>query len=110
MSAQTTIYSGDLLVMDPSDERVIDMDWSALPDGVTINSQVFTISVLKQNGVTALTKDNESIDAGGRITQLRLLATTATLGDKYQVSNKITTTETPPQKIERSFFVRIENQ
>ena len=106
----TYIYSGDLLIMDPSDKRVIQMDWGALPDGVLINSQVYTITAIKQNGVTALTKDNESVDAGGRATQLRLLATTATVGDRYQVSNKITTTESPAQEIERSYFVRIENK
>ena len=106
----TTIYSGDLLLMDPSDKRVIQMDWGALPDGVTINTSVYTITAIKQNGVTALTKDNESVSAGSRATQLRLLATTATAGDRYQVSNKVTTTESPAQEIERSYFVRIENK
>ena len=105
----STIYSGEMLQMDPSDKRVIEMDWDALPNGVQINSQVWTITAIKQNGVTALSKDNESIDAGGRLTQLRLLATTATSGDKYVVSDKVTTTETPPQEIERSFFVKVEN-
>ena len=106
----TSIYSGDLLIMDPSDKRMIQMDWGALPDGVLINSQVYTITAIKQNGVTALTKDNESIAAGSRATQVRLLATTATVGDRYIVSNKITTTESPSQEIERSYFVRIENR
>ena len=110
MSEITIIHSGELLLMDPSDKRVIQMDWDALPDGVTINSQVYTITTIKQVGATVLTKDNESIVAGSRATQLRLLATTATAGDKYQVSNKITTTESPAQEIERSYFVRIENQ
>ena len=106
----TSIYSGDLLIMDPSDKRVIQMDWSALPDGVLINSHVYTITTIKQNGITILTKDNEAISAGSRATEVRLLATTATVGDRYQVSNKVTTTESPAQEIERSYFVRIENK
>lgn len=107
-----TIRAGDVLIMDPSDERVITVNWDteALPATVTIASNTFTITVIKQNGVTALTKDSESIAAGSRSVILRLLATTATAGDKYQVASKITTNETPAQKIERSFFVKVENK
>ncbi len=98
--------------MDPSDKRVLTFDWSseALPATVTIASQTFTIGVIRQSGVTALTKDQESILAGSRSTQLRLDATTATVGDKYTVSNKIVTSEIPPQTIERQFTVLVQNR
>lgn len=106
----TTIRAGDLLTLDPSDKRVITFDWDseALPVGVTISSYLHTIVVVKQNGVTALTKDNES--NATRTTQLRLLATTATNGDKYRVACKITTNENPTQEIERQFSVLVQNR
>lgn len=106
-----TIRAGGLAVFDPSDERVIQFDWDteALADGVTITSSVFTIEAIQQAGVTALTKDNEGIVAGSRKTSVRLLATTATAGDSYWVNNKITTNETPAQKIERRFKVLVQD-
>jgi hypothetical protein len=54
-----------------------------------------------------LTKDSESILAGTRKTQVRLLA--GTLGQIYEIANKIVTSETPAQTKERSFRVLIEN-
>jgi 2-keto-3-deoxy-galactonokinase len=107
-----TISPGQLVVLDPSDIRVFTFDWgtSNLPVGVTISTSTFTITVRKQNGLTALTKDNETIISGNRSTQLRLNATTATLGDKYIVANKIVTSESPAQTKERSFNVLIEDR
>jgi hypothetical protein len=77
---------------------------------VSITDSDWTITAIRQNGVTALTKDNESIVTGDRKTQVRLLATTATEGDLYWVSNKITTDESPAQEIEQRFKVKVENQ
>lgn len=57
---------------------------------------------------TPLTKDSESVLAGDRSTQVRLLA--GTLGLSYEIANKIRTSETPYQEKERSFRVFIENQ
>src|SRR4051812_48251883 len=98
--------------MDPSDKRVIVFDWDteALPASVTIASNTFTITTIKQNGVTILTKDQESIPAGSRTTQLRLDATTATNGDRYTVASKIVTSEVPAQTIERQFSVLVQNR
>lgn len=107
----TSIRAGGLLILDPSDKRVIVFDWDteALPTGVTIASNTFTIAAVQQAGATALTKDNESIPAGSRTTQLRLDATTATVGDKYLVASKIVTSESPAQTIERQFSVLVQN-
>jgi hypothetical protein len=108
-----TIEAGGLLTLDPSDKRVIQFDWDtdALPDGVEISTSTFTIAVVgQQGGLTLLTKDQESIVTGNRKTQLRLLATTATVGDRYLVANQIVTNESPAQTIERQFEVLIQNQ
>jgi hypothetical protein len=106
-----TIRAGGLAVFDPSDKRVIQFDWDteALPVGVTITTSVFTIEVIQQAGLTALSKDSESIVAGSRKTSVRLIATTAQAGDSYWVNNKITTNETPAQEIERRFKVLVQN-
>jgi len=57
--------------------------------------------------VTALTKDNESVLVSNRTTQVRL--TGGTLGQTYEVANKIVTNESPAQTKEKSFRVLIEN-
>lgn len=108
----TTIRAGGLLVLDPSDIRVINFDWDteALAVGVQIAGNLFTITAVKQAGAGALTKDSETTLAGNRIVQLRLNATAATKGDKYFVASKITTNETPAQTVERQFTVLIQDQ
>jgi hypothetical protein len=108
----TTIRAGQLLTLDPSDKRVIQFDWDAeaLPASVTIASYVITITTIKQNGVTILTTDQDSLVSGSRKVQLRLLATTATNGDRYSVACKIATDETPTQEIERQIFILVQNQ
>jgi hypothetical protein len=71
---------------------------------------------------TALTKDSEArltaaeattalqrtVTVDNRVTRLRLIG--GTLGQIYQIDNKVTTTETPAQIKERSFRVKIEQQ
>jgi uncharacterized membrane protein len=108
----TTIHTGELITLDPSDIRLFTFDWDAdnLDATVTITTSTFTITVVKQNGVTALTKDSESILSGNRKTQLRLNATTATLGDRYVVANKIVTNETPAQTKEQSVNAVIQDR
>jgi hypothetical protein len=108
-----TVYAGGLVIFDPSDKRVIQFNWddtTVLAEDVQISSSAWTITAIKQSGVTALTSDNASIVSGNRKTQIRLLATTATEGDIYWVSNKITTDESPAQEIEQRFKVKVENQ
>jgi hypothetical protein len=108
----SSIASGQLLTLDPSDKRVLVYDWDqqGLPGVVTISTSTWTITAIHQNGATALTKDQESIVSGSRKTQVRLLATTATAGDRYRVSNAIVTSESPAQTIEQSFTVLVQDQ
>jgi hypothetical protein len=105
------VYSNSTIVFDPSDKRVVEFDWDAegLPTGVEIDTSTWTITAIKQSGVTALTNDNSSIAADNRSTLTRLLATTATVGDMYWVSNKIVTNENPVQEIEQRFKVLVQD-
>jgi hypothetical protein len=105
-----TLQTGGLVVKDPSDIKVFTMDWdtSNLGVGVTITNSTWTITAIKPSRVdTALTKDQESVLAGSRTTQVRLSA--GTLGQTYEIANKIVTNESPSQVKERSFRVLIQN-
>lgn len=107
-----TIAPGDWVTFDPSDERVIlfDFDQVNLAPAVQLAGvPTITITVLQQNGVNPLTSDNVALVAGNRKAQARFLATAATLGDRYQISIKGVTNETPAQKKEYSFFVLVQN-
>src|SRR5262245_9661917 len=121
-----TVPAGTLITLDTRDIRNIAWDWDLknLRAGVTIISSEFTITVLRQSGATSLTKDNEiqltatqattafdrPVAADNRGTQLRLNATTATLNDRYEVANKITTNETSGQTKEQSIEVLIQQR
>lgn len=108
--ATVTIQVGALVQKDPSDIKVYKVDWdtSNLGVGVTISTSTWTITAIKPSIIdTALTKDSESILAGSRTTQVRLAA--GTLGQTYEIANKIVTNESPAQTKERSFRVLIQN-
>jgi hypothetical protein len=107
-----TITPGDLVIFDPSDKRTIvfDFDQLNLPVGVTLTSYALTIAPLIQTGVTALTKDNDALMAGNRKVIARFLATTATVGDRYQISVKGITSEAPVQEKEYSIFLAVEQK
>jgi hypothetical protein len=107
-----TINAGELILFDEKDERVIVFDWDAvnLPAAASISTSVWTIAAIKQAGATALTKDNESIVGSNRKTQVRLKATGTAHGDRYRVSNKIVTNESPAQTKEQSFVVKVESR
>lgn len=110
-----TVYPGALITLDPSDKRVILFDFDALnlADGVTLANPGpdygITIAALKQNGATLLTFDNASLTGSSRKVQARFLATTATLGDRYTVSVKGTTSESPAQEKEYSITILIQD-
>lgn len=110
-----TVKPGDLVTLDPSDKKVIVFDFDALnlATGVILTNAAtaygITIGVVKQGGTTALTFDNASLTGSSRKVQARFLATTATLGDRYTVSVKGTTNESPVQEKEYSIDVLIEN-
>lgn len=110
--ATVSIRPNDMIVLDPSDKRTIVFDWDDdnLAAAVTISSSTWTITAIKQIGATALTKDNESLVAGSRKTQLRLLATTASAGDEYELANAIVTSESPAQTKEQSVRVLVQNR
>lgn len=110
--SQVTIIPGRTIRMDPSDKKVLVFDFDALnlPSGVELSSQSITITAIRQSGGTALTNDNAALVTGNRKVSTRLLATTATRGDKYRVSCKGTTNESPAQEKEYSVFVVIEDK
>jgi hypothetical protein len=104
------IENGDLVPKDPADIKVYVFDWdtSNLAATVTISTSTWTITPISPSITDAvLTKDQESILAGSRKTQVRLTA--GTLGQIYEIANKVVTTETPAQTKERSFRVLVEN-
>jgi hypothetical protein len=105
------IVPGGQVTKDPSDERIFQFDWdtdAGVPVGATISSSVFTITTIRPTGDTALTKDNESVLAGLRKTQLRIKA--GTVGGLYEVANKVVTNETPAQTFEISFRVLVQDR
>lgn len=106
-----TVNPGDLVRFDPSDEKVIvfDFDERNLAAAVELSSWLITITPIRQNGVGPLTKDGEGLVVGNRKVQARFLATTATLGDLYEVAIKGITNETPQQKKEYSIRILVEN-
>ena len=112
----TTIAPGQQIEIDPSDKKVITFNWDDhLTAGATIATSTFTITAIRPASATGLTKDNETIlssgSYGNRYTQLRLLAGgDSTVGQKFEVANKVVTTETPTQTIERSFQVLIQQK
>lgn len=110
MAGPTTIQDGGLIVKDPSDISVYTFDWDTehLAPTVTIVSSAFTITALSPVGDTALTKDQESTLVSLRSTQLRL--TGGTLGARYEIANRIVTSETPAQTKERSCYILIEDK
>lgn len=106
------IRNGDLVLKDPSDAKVYVFDWDTnnLAVGVTITGvPVWTITAIGPSLTdTALTQDQASVLAGNRKTQVRLSA--GTLGQTYEIANKIVTSETPAQTKERSFRVLVQQQ
>src|SRR6185503_12558168 len=116
----TVIQPGALVPLDPNDMRVVVADWDDdnLAAGITIATSTWTITVIKQNGLTILTKDSaaklsaaeataalERTVTINRATHVRLIASTATLGDVYDVENVIVTDENPTQTKAKSFRV-----
>jgi hypothetical protein len=106
-----TVQPGSTIPFDPSDERVILFDWDdTLAAAAGISTSTFTVTTIKQSGVTALTLDNPTIVAGARSAQVRAKATSATAGDSYWLNHKIVTNESPAQTFERRVKVRIEDR
>ena len=107
-----TIFPRNAIILDPSDVRIVVFDWDDdnLATSVEISTSTFTITTVTQNGATILTKDNPSILTGNRKTQVRLIATTATAGDVYELANTIVTNESPTQTKEQSIRVLVQDR
>lgn len=106
-----TVRAGGLVAKDPADIKVYVVDWDTenLAMGATISTSTWTITAISPSTTDAvLTKDQESILAGNRKTQVRLTA--GTIGQTYEIANKIVTSETPAQTKERSFRILVQNQ
>jgi hypothetical protein len=120
------VATGAVIELDPNDIRTIAFDWDAdLRDDVAIATSTFTITAVEQSvEAAALTKDNPAIltaaqasialertvEDDSRATRVRLDATTATLGDVYELDNKIVTDESPVQTKDKSVTVVIRKQ
>lgn len=99
---------------DPSDVKVYTLDWDAknLAATVTITNQTITIAAVWPSTTdTSLTASTTGtglgILAGSRKVGVKLSG--GTLGQLYEVTNQIVTSETPAQTKERSFRVLVEN-
>ena len=109
--SEIIVDDGALVTKDPSDIKTYTFDWDAenLAAAVTITTSAWTITALSPSSTDViLTKDQPSILAGSRKTQIRLSA--GTIGQLYEVANAITTSETPSQVKERSFRILVQNR
>jgi hypothetical protein len=106
------VVPDSLIEKDTNESRTIEWNWdrNSLATSVTISASTWTITVIRPSTETpaGLTKDSESILSGTRKTQVRLIG--GTLGSLYQVTNKITTNESPAQIKERSLFIQVRDQ
>ena len=106
-----TIRPNDQITLDPSDEQVVQWDWTdRVVATAAISTSTFTVTAIKQNGGTTVTLDSASILVSNRVTQIRIKATTATAGDQCWINNKIVTNEGPAQTWERRIKVLVQNQ
>jgi len=103
-----TVDDGSLIRKDPDASRVYTWDYDDnLSPTATIQTSAWVITAISPSTTdTSLTKDSESILAGSRTTQVRLLG--GTLGQKYLVTNRFTTNESPGQGDDKSIYVLIE--
>lgn len=107
----TTVDDGSVVSKDPSDKLVYTFDWGArnLAEDAAIVTSTWAITAEREPTTgTTLAKDNDSILAGLRTTQIRL--TDGKVGGRYVVSNTIITNETPAQHKERSIIVLVQQK
>ena len=108
-SGPLTIPDGGLATQDPNDVAVYEVDWDDfLAEGVTVTTSTWTTTAKRPTDATALTTDNTDILGDSRSTQIRISG--GQVGGLYEVANKIVTSESPTQTIERSFRLLIENK
>jgi hypothetical protein len=115
--ATVTVSPGALITLDPSDKKIIIFDFDALNLAASVeltnSASTYGITITPLKYTTAgqyLTFDNAGLVTGNRKVKARFLATTANRGDRYRVSCKGTTNESPVQENEYSIFVQIEDR
>lgn len=116
VAAAHGLATGDYVSIDGADQS----DYNITAQITVTAASTFTYTVANSPttpatgriafGGPSLTKDNPSILSGDRKTQVRLDATTATLGDEYELANAIVTNESPAQTKEQSIRVLIQNR
>lgn len=116
------IQSGGLVTLDPDADEAFDVDWDEehLPAGVGIADSTWEIE--GKSGASSLDQHDDAIgaydvnglwavSASGRVTRVFLTgATGIALNQRYVVTNRITTDETPPQVKDASFIVLIQQE
>lgn len=110
-----TVDDGAQITKDPASVQVYTFDWDAanLATGVTITSFTIAITAIAPSTTDAIltavsTGSGLGILTGSRKIAVKLSA--GTLGQAYEVTCQIVTSETPAQTKERSVRVLIENQ
>jgi len=104
-----TVSDGKTITKDPSDISVYVFDWDAehLAAAVTISTSTWTLTGISGDVTTTpMTKDQPSILAGTRKTQIRLSA--GAIGSRWRLDNAIVTSESPSQQKERSIYIKVE--
>lgn len=111
MSGPLTVIDGSLVSKDPSDIIVYTFDWDAkhLAQGVTISTYSVTVTGISGDiTTTPLTKTTDGLLSGNRKVFARISA--GAVGSRWMVSCFIVTNETPDQRFERSFFIKVEDR
>lgn len=108
-----TIKDGGLETMTPVEQRVFEFDWDQLGNlapGVSITTSAIVLT--QESGDAVLVADSVSTGLGiqpdARHTKVRITVSAGTRG-QYWVANQIVTNETPAQKKDKGFRLRIES-
>lgn len=105
-----TVVDGSLIRKDPEAIRVYTWDYDVLdnlaPAVTIVNSTWSILAIYPSTSDSALTKDSESVLPGSRSTQVRLTA--GTMGQVYEITNRIVTNESPAQTKDKSIRVLIQ--
>lgn len=106
---EITINSGETITQDPNDSKTYVFDWDDnLEAGVElVDAGEFTVTANDESS-PLLEVDEVSLEEGNRSVLFRL--TGGLLGRKYRVAHLIETAESPEQRMERSFYVKVQNK
>jgi hypothetical protein len=102
--APRTVTPDELVYQDPDAARVYLFDWRARLGDVTIATSEMLVTGLDD----ALVKDSHTVLADAQQTTVRL--TGGTPGLTYIVTNRITSTGTPPQTDDQSVRLQVVDQ